>query len=241
MAISILAPFSQVSRHHKLSFNSDNHLTAAGQGAMKIYDITVPISTELPVYPGDPPIELERVMSLDKGDIANVTRLCCSTHIGTHVDPPSHFIAGAMPLDQLPLETLIGPARVVDVGDAPFIDAAVLERCNLDGATRVLFKTRNSEFWPEAKEFREDFVYIEPEAAEILVSRGVQLVGIDYLSVEKFNFDEPATHLILLGAGVVVVEGLALGDVPPGDYELVCLPLKIKDGDGAPARVVLRK
>lgn len=208
---------------------------------MKIYDITVPISADLPVYPGDPSIQLERVMSLEKGDIANVTRLCCSTHIGTHVDPPSHFIAGAMPLDELPLETLIGKARVVDVGEVPAIDAAVLNRCNLDGATRVLFKTRNSSFWPESKTFHEDFVYIEPDAARMLVERGVQLVGIDYLSVERFNFDEPTTHLVLLGANVVIVEGLALREVPPGDYELLCLPLKIKDGDGSPARVVLRK
>lgn len=208
---------------------------------MKIYDITVPISPELPVYPGDPPIELDRVMSLENGDIANVSRLCCSTHIGTHVDPPSHFIPGAMTLDQLPLETLIGPAKVVDTGDAPFIDAAVLNRCELNGATRVLFKTRNSKFWPQEKIFREDFVYVEPDAARLLVERGVQLVGIDYLSVEKFNFDQPATHLVLLGAGVVIVEGLALQNIRPGDYELVCLPLKIKDGDGSPARVVLRE
>lgn len=207
---------------------------------MKIYDITVPISAELPVYPGDPSIQLERVMSLEKGDIANVTRLCCSTHIGTHVDPPSHFIAGAMTLDELPLETLIGTARVVDVGGVPAIDRAVLDNCDLNGAIRVLFKTRNSTFWPEATEFREDFVYIEPDAARRLVELGVRLVGIDYLSVEKFNFDEPTTHLVLLGANVVIVEGLALRDVPSGDYELLCLPLKIKDGDGSPARVVLR-
>jgi arylformamidase len=207
---------------------------------MKIYDITVPISAELPVYPGDPNIQLDRIMSLEKGDIANVTRLCCSTHIGTHVDPPSHFIAGAMSLDELPLETLIGTARVVDVGDVPAIDRTVLDGCNLSGANRVLFKTRNSAFWPEADKFHEDFVYIEPDAARRLVELGVQLVGIDYLSVEKFNFDEPTTHLVLLGANVIIVEGLALRDVPPGDYELLCLPLKIKDGDGSPARVVLR-
>lgn len=211
---------------------------------MKIYDITVPISAELPVYPGDPNIQLERIMSLENGDIANVTRLCCSTHIGTHVDPPSHFIAGAMSLDELPLETLIGTARVIDVGDVPAIDRAVLDKVlddsDLNGATRVLFKTLNSSFWPESKTFREDFVYIEPDAARRLVELGVQLVGIDYLSVEKFNFDEPATHLVLLGANVIIVEGLALRDVPPGDYELLCLPLKIKDGDGSPARVVLR-
>ncbi len=207
---------------------------------MKIYDITVPISADLPVYPGDPEIQLERIMSLEQGDIANVTRLCCSTHIGTHIDPPSHFIAGARSVDQLPLEILLGTARVVDVGDVTVIDATVLNRCHLEGATRVLFKTRNSSFWPESKVFHEDFVYIAPDAARLLVERGVQLVGIDYLSVERFNFDEPTTHLVLLAANVVIVEGLALGDVPPGDYELVCLPLKIKDGDGSPARVVLR-
>lgn len=210
----------------------------------RIHDITVPISTALPVYPGDPRIQLEQVMSLDRGDIANVSRLACSTHAGTHVDPPSHFIAGATPLDQLPLDTLIGPARVVDVGDAKAIDAAVLQGCNLEGVRRVLFKTRNSGFWPPNEgdeEFHEDFVYIEADAARVLARRGVRLVGIDYLSVEKFNFDQPTTHLVLLGAGVVIVEGLVLRNVPPGDYELVCLPLKIKDGDGAPARVVLRE
>jgi len=212
---------------------------------MNFFDITVPISTELPVYPGDPEIQLERIMSLDKGDIANVTQLCCSTHIGTHVDPPSHFIAGAAPLDQLPLEIFIGPARVIDVGDVPAINASTLSRYDLDGTTRILFKTRNSSFWPPSTDagntFREDFTYIEPGAARILVEHGMQLVGIDYLSVEEFNFVEPETHLILLGAGIVIVEGLALRDVPPGDYELICLPLKIKDGDGSPARAVLRK
>ncbi len=208
---------------------------------MKIYDITVPISADLPVYPGDPSIQMERIMSLENGDVANVTWLCCTTHIGTHIDPPSHFIAGAKPVDQLPLETLIGTVRVVDVGDVPAITAEVLSRSDLDGATRVLFKSRNSDFWPQVKTFREDFTYIAPDAARLLVERGVQLVGIDYLSVERFNFDEPTTHLVLLGANVVIVEGLALRDVPPGDYELFCLPLKIKDGDGSPARVVLRK
>lgn len=208
---------------------------------MKIYDISVPISSDLPVYPGDPEIQMERIMSLENGDVANVTRLCCTTHIGTHIDPPSHFIAGAISVDQLQLETLIGPARVVDVGDVPAITAELLHSCDLGGATRVLFKSRNSDFWPDAKTFREDFVYIAPDAAQLLVERGMRLVGIDYLSVERFDFDEPTTHLTLLGANVVIVEGLALRDVPPGDYELLCLPLKIRDGDGSPARVVLRK
>jgi len=207
---------------------------------MKIYDVTVALSNDLPVYPGDPPINISRTQSLEKGDIARVSHLSFSTHIGTHIDPPSHFMMDGLSLDRVPLEVLIGPARIIDAGDVDSIDAALLERMELDGATRVLFKTRNSGFWREAQGFREDFVYLETEAAELLVKRGVQLVGIDYLSIEKFNFDRPSTHWTLLGNNVVIVEGLDLSGIAPGDYELICLPLKIKDGDGGPARVVLR-
>jgi arylformamidase len=208
---------------------------------MKIYDVTVAISNDLPVYPGDPPIQIERTQSLEKGDIARVSRLSISTHIGTHIDPPYHFMKDGVPLDQAPLEVFIGPARVVDVGDASSIDAALLSMFDLDGASRVLFKTRNSRFWSETKEFQKDFVYLETDAAEALVARGVKLVGIDYLSIEKFGFDEPTTHWTLLGNDVYIVEGLDLSAIAPGDYELICLPLKIKDGDGGPARVVLRE
>jgi arylformamidase len=207
---------------------------------MIIHDITVPISNDLPVYPGDPAIQITRVMSLEKGDVARVSHLSINTHIGTHIDPPYHFMKDGIPLDQVPLEVLIGPARVIDAGDADVIDAALLSQFNLSGATRILFKTRNSRLWRESNEFREDFVYLETDGAELLVERGVRLVGIDYLSIERFNFDKPATHWALLGAGVVIVEGLDLTEVTPGDYELICLPLKIKDGDGGPARVVLR-
>jgi arylformamidase len=208
---------------------------------MKIYDVTVAISNDLPVYPGDPPIHIERTQSLEKGDIARVSRLSISTHIGTHVDPPYHFMKDGVALDQAPLEVFIGPARVVDVGDASSIDAALLSTFDFDGASRVLFKTRNSRFWSETKEFQKDFVYLETDAAEALVARGVKLVGIDYLSIEKFGFDEPTTHWTLLGNDVYILEGLDLSAIAPGDYELICLPLKIKDGDGGPARVVLRE
>ena len=208
---------------------------------MRIYDITVPISNELPVYPGDPEIKITRVMSLEAGDIARVSHLSFSTHTGTHIDPPYHFIPDGMPLDQASLDIFIGPARVIDVGDVASIDAAMLSTFDLDGAERVIFKTRNSRFWRETNEFQKDFVYLETAAAESLVARGVKLVGIDYLSIEKFNFDQPTTHWALLGAGVFIVEGLDLTGVPAGDYELICLPLKIKDGDGGPARVVLRE
>jgi len=207
---------------------------------MKIYDVTVAISNDLPVYPGDPAINITRTQSLEKGDVARVSHLSFSTHIGTHIDPPSHFVMDGIPLDRVPLEILIGPARVIDVGNVESIDTSALERADLNGVTRVIFKTRNSLFWRESQVFREDFVYLETEAAELLVKRGVQLVGIDYLSIEKFNFDRPTTHWTLLGNNVVIVEGLDLNEVSPGDYELICLPLKIKDGDGGPARVVLR-
>ena len=208
---------------------------------MKIYDITVTISDDLPVYPGDPPIHIERVMSLEKGDIVRVSHISFSTHIGTHIDPPYHFMKDGITLDQAPLEIFIGPARVIDVGDVASIDAALLSSFDLAGVTRVLFKTRNSRFWRQTKEFQKDFVYLETGAAEALVALGVKLVGIDYLSIEMFGFDKPTTHWALLGNDVFIVEGLDLNEIAPGDYELICLPLKIKDGDGGPARVILRE
>ena len=208
---------------------------------MKLYDITVPISNDLPVYPGDPPIQISRVMSLEKGDIARVSHLSFSTHIGTHIDPPYHFLKDGITSDQLPLDVFIGKARVIDVGEENVIDASLLSNYDLKRVTRLLFKTRNSRFWRESNQFREDFVYLETDGAELLVQSGIKLVGIDYLSIEKFNFDKPTTHWTLLGAGIVIVEGLDLTEVSPGDYELLCLPLKIKDGDGGPARVVLRE
>jgi arylformamidase len=208
---------------------------------MKIYDVTVAISNDLPVYPGDPPIKIERTQSLEKGDIARVSSLSFSTHIGTHVDPPYHFMKDGVSLDRAPLEVFVGPARVVDVGEAASIDAELLSTFDLEGVSRLLFKTRNSRFWRETTEFQKDFVYLETDAAEALVARGLKLVGIDYLSIEKFGFDEPTTHWTLLGNDVYIVEGLDLSAIAPGDYELICLPLKIKDGDGGPARVILRE
>ncbi len=185
-------------------------------------------------------MQVTRVLSLEQGDIARVSHLSFSTHSGTHVDPPYHFMRDGQPLDQVPLDVFIGPARVVDVGAVDVIDAAVLRQFDLAGATRVLFKTKNSRFWHTTMEFQTSFVYLETDAAELLVAGGVRLVGIDYLSIEKFNFEQPTVHWTLLGANVVIVEGLDLTEIPAGDYELLCLPLKIKDGDGGPARVVLR-
>jgi arylformamidase len=207
---------------------------------MKIYDVTVPLSKELVVYPGDPPVRIERKSVINKNDSKyNVSRIAFGSHTGTHIDPPFHFIEDGITVDNLPLEMMMGRARVVEV-TAPRIDEAVLEEFDFTADVRVLFKTRNSYLWSK-KTFVEDFVYITPGAARALVNEGIKVVGIDYLSVEKFDAEEPETHLTLLRAGTLIIEGLDLREVEPGDYEMICLPLKIKDGDGAPARVVLRQ
>lgn len=196
----------------------------------------------MPVYEGDPGVKIEPWSAFAKGDSANVSMLNFGAHTGTHVDAPAHFIEGANTIDKLPLETLIGPARVVRVPDEVMeIDPAFLTGCDLEGVERVIFHTRNSAFW-NSEGFRKDYTHLLPEAAELLVDRGIKLVGTDYLSIEKFHSGHHRTHLTLLRKNVVIVEGLSLSDVPPGDYELICLPLKIAEGagDGAPARAVLR-
>jgi arylformamidase len=212
---------------------------------MKIYDISVPIAPGvMPVYEGDPGIEVTSWTAIARGDAANVSALNLGAHTGTHVDAPAHFIEGAPGVISLPLDALVGAARVVEIpADARAVGERHVAEAALDGAERVLFKTRNSAFWDDPRgRFREDFAYIEPGAARALVSRGVRLVGIDYLSVERFGSKDFETHLTLLSAGVVILEGLDLRAVAPGTYELVCLPLKIAagSGDGAPSRAVLR-
>jgi arylformamidase len=207
---------------------------------MKIHDVTVPISKDLVVYPGDPPIKIERKTTIGKnGARSNVSRYSFGSHTGTHIDPPFHFIESGITVDKLPLELLMGRARVVEVSRA-VIDESALSEFDFTADVRLLFKTRNSYLWNERK-FIEDFVYITPGAARVLVDNGIKLVGIDYLSVEKFGAEAPETHLILLEANTVIIEGLDLREVEPGDYDLVCLPLKVRDGDGAPARVILRE
>jgi len=206
---------------------------------MKIYDVTVPLSKDSVVYPGDPHVKINRRTKVNEADAKyNLSRYSFSSHAGTHVDPPFHLIEGGLTVDKLPLELLMGRARVVEV-TAPVINEAVLEEFDFTVDARVLFKTRNSYLWSQ-KTFVQDYVYMTPGAARSLIKDGIKLIGIDYLSVDKFE-GEPETHMVLLSAGTIVVEGLDLREVEPGDYELVCLPLKVKDGDGAPARVVLRQ
>jgi arylformamidase len=210
---------------------------------MKIYDVSFPISSQTPVYAGDPNVKIEVAHSIQKGDHANVTSLCCGAHTATHVDAPNHFIEGTRKIHELELEKLIGNCRVVRIDDS--VTAIAPEHLgNLKNVERILFKTRNSQFWSEPeKGFRQDFTYISPEAARVLAEADVKLVGIDYLSVEKFGSEDFATHITLLEKEIVIVEGLDLREVSAGDYEIICLPLKIisETGDGAPARAILRQ
>jgi arylformamidase len=208
---------------------------------LKIIDISVPVSPRLPVWPGDAPVELERYQALSAGDDCNASRICCSVHSGTHVDAPGHFIDNALTVEDLSLDTLIGPALVIEVPEAGAIEPRFLESVPLpQGTVRLLFKTRNSDLWRKPDHsFHSDYVALSPQAAAWIVDRGIRLVGVDYLSVQMFADPEPLTHRTLLAAGVVVVEGLNLQGVRPGFYQLICLPLKLVDSDGAPARAVL--
>jgi arylformamidase len=207
---------------------------------MRIYDITLTISPDLPVWPGDARITLNRTSQIEKGDDFNVTRLEMCVHTGTHIDAPSHILGGDAPtVEELPLKTLTGRAYVLHLPDIDLITADVLMSAEIPPRTRrLLFRTRNSDDWKAGvTEFRSDFVAVSADGAQYLVDRGVKLVGVDYLSVAPFD-DVIPTHKILLQGGVIVVEGLNLSQVSQGRYTLHCLPLKLAATEGAPARVI---
>ena len=207
---------------------------------MRIVDISLPISPQLPVWPGDPPVEIEKLSSIVDGADANVSKISCGVHMGTHVDAPYHFIDSGQGIEMLALEVLIGPALVLDLIGTDTIDRQALEGQEIpNDVERLLFKTRNSMYWATGvKSFQEDFVAVDESGAEWLVEQGIKLVGVDYLSVAPFHAGVP-THQKLLRHGVVIVEGLDLSSAAAGSYDLACLPLKIIASDGAPARAVL--
>ncbi len=205
----------------------------------KIIDVTIPLSPQLPVYPGDPRFALEPMQRIEAGDPCNTSRLTLGAHTGTHVDAPYHFLADGASVDQLPLEILMGKARVVQVAASHSIQRLDLEPHDLRDDIRLLLKTRNSGLLRQP-DFEGDFVFLSPDAASYLAQAGIKLVGFDYLSIDPYPSPEHPAHHALLEAGVVVVEGLDLSEVEPGEYDMVCLPLRIEGGDGAPARVVLR-
>ncbi len=207
---------------------------------MNLIDVSVPLDSNVPTYPGNTPFSIEPVMRTERGDRANVSSLHMSAHTGTHVDAPWHSLNDGARSESLSLEVLVGPARVVELTTDRAITAEDLEPFNLGGEVRVLLKTRNSDLW-RSSDFHPEFVGVAASGAQHLVDRGVKLVGVDYLSVEVFHAPGAPAHHALLGAGVVIIEGLDLRGVAAGIYDLFCLPLRIVGCDGAPARVVLRK
>jgi arylformamidase len=207
----------------------------------RIVDISLRISEDLLTWPGDPAISLEPTSRISRGDRANVSLLKLGTHTGTHVDPPVHFIDGADPIDRVSLEVLIGDALVADLSSASSIGPAELEALAMPkGTERLLCRTRNSELWTrERASFPDDYVAVTPEGARWVVDRGLRLLGVDFLSVEREGPPDYPVHHMLLGGGTIIVEGLDLSRVEPGPYTLYCLPLQILGGDGGPARAVL--
>jgi len=210
---------------------------------MKFYDVTVPISDSVPIYEGDPDAAVESFKAIARGDSANVSSIRFGVHTGTHVDAPNHFIDGTKQVHEIDLEKLIGPCRVIGVGP-DVLEIKPEHAGDLSGVERVVFKTRNSEFWATPENgFRKDFTYISPDMARFVADADVKLVGIDYLSIEKSGSPGHPVHVTLLEKEIVILEGLDLRAVPPGDYEIICMPLKYvgSTGDGAPARTVLIK
>lgn len=202
-------------------------------------DISVPIRAGMPVWPGSVGIQISPVLEMARGDIANVTQISCDVHTGTHVDAPSHFIPGADQVENLPLETLIGEALVVELFKSETITDLDLEQLSIPkNVTRLLLRTSNSALWA-SDTFEAGYVGISVSAARWLVDRRIRLIGIDYLSIEPYGA-APAAHEVLLSNSVVILEGLNLSGVVEGMYELICLPLRLCGCEGAPARAALR-
>jgi len=205
-------------------------------------DISIPVRPGMPVWPGNPPVSIERAEDMARGDRASVSNLAMGAHTGTHMDAPAHFIRDGAGIDQMPFDAAIGPARVLPIENQEAIAIPELERFDIRQDERLLFKTRNSERLWSRDDFAEQFVHIAPDASEWLAERRPRCVGVDYLSVGSYQSprDGERTHRALLGASIWIIEGLNLSRVAAGDYDLICLPLKIVGADGAPARAVLK-
>jgi arylformamidase len=204
-------------------------------------DVSMPIVTGMAHWPSDPPVSIEPYKFPEKGDRSTVSFLHMGSHTGTHMDAPRHFLPGRAGVDETPLEYLIGPCQVVDRRGLKSISLREVAGLDVAAAPRVLFRTDNSERLASRNEFFTDYVAVEEAAARWLVERGAVLVGVDGLSIDPYHAPNPGAHLALLEAGKVVVEGLCLGGVKAGRYDLICLPLRIKDCDGSPVRALLRR
>ena len=206
----------------------------------RVWDISVPNRPDMHFYPGDPTLEQTQIRAIARGDAANLTHLSLGAHTGTHVDAPAHFIDGAPTLEQVALERMVGPAQVLDVRGRPAVDAATLRSHEIDTGAIVLFRTDNSERWARPG-FQKDFVHLTLDGAEHLVAHDVKTIGWDYLSIEQFGSTTFEVHKLVLGRGILIIEGLDLREIAAGRYLLACLPLKLEGVDGAPARAVLMR
>lgn len=209
----------------------------------RILDISVSIGSNTPIWPDSEGVKLEQIQTIDGGYHANISKLICDVHLGTHIDAPFHFIPGGHKISQIPLEILVGKAFVCFISTDKHITALDLEKAGIKNDTeRVLLKTRNSLLWKEYRNvFQPNYIALTPEAALWIVEMKIKLVGIDYLSIQPYEDQTQMTHKILLSAGIVILEGINLSDVYPGEYELFCLPLKLENAEGAPARAILRE
>jgi len=207
---------------------------------MKLIDVTVPLDSRLPTYPGNTPYTLEPIKRMAEGGSSNVSSLHLSAHAGTHVDAPRHMFDDGGGIETLPLDMLCGRTRVVELTTRKGITSEDLAAFDLSEDVRLLLKTSNSRLWG-SPEFHADFIGVTESAARYLVDHGVKVLGVDYLSVEEFKKPGAPAHRTLMRGGTIVIEGLNLRDVEPGTYEMFCLPLPAVGSDGAPARVVLRK
>ncbi|MGL1862876.1 MAG: cyclase family protein [Pseudodesulfovibrio sp.] len=209
---------------------------------MKIYDISLPVSDDMVCWEGDPPPRMRQVLSIANGDACNLTTISMGVHTGTHIDAPYHFLEKGVTTDCIKLGALIGECRVVHVESAITIEKEDLENLDLAGCKRLLFKTRNSESWArEDKEFNKDFIALGLSGARYIADLDIDLVGIDYLSIESYHSQHNEVHKTLLEKGVVILEGINLANVYEGTYELICLPIRLEDSEGAPVRAVLRE
>ena len=204
-------------------------------------DISLPVTAGMAHWPGDPEVDVRRIATIGPDSFCNVTAISMCAHTGTHMDAPLHFIDGGAPMESMPFDATVGPARVIEILDPIEITRQELELHQIRRGERLLFKTANSARLWTTKEFVEDFVYIARDAADFMAESGIRTVGIDAYSVGGFRKDLQETHLSLLQAGIWIVEGLMLAHVTPGDYEFICLPVKLVGADGAPARAILRR
>lgn len=206
----------------------------------KWIDVSVPVSDGMPHWPGEPPVSVRRIKSIEKGDGANVSVLSMSAHTGTHMDAPLHFIENGKDITAADAEILIGEARVIELRGKGEITADNISAYGFMPGERILFKTGNSDEEWFSWDFNSNYAFLSGDAAAFLAQKGVALVGIDYLSIAKYKEGEEA-HKNLLGKGIWIIEGLYLKEADEGVYDMICFPMKIRGSDGAPARVMLKK